>query len=230
MRSSDRRWHCTCKEHPLDLRHTQHSCRIAEPLELHSCSGFPLISGLCSAYTEKRRSYLLLGTKSLNSRTWEESLERTMWPANWPGENQKGKSGGSFSWNSAWILKQEDHHQPWCPKQDQEPGRRRENGSYMPDASHVVSWASGGTQIMGAGTFVEVRGPPVPEPGDRGHASPTFLRGRSLGGQHCPPPSCKSRAGAERCQQELRFAAPHLPKAYSLRGATLPQPPKTTPC
>lgn len=27
-----------------------------------------------------------------------------MWPVNWPGENQKGKSGGSLSWNSAWIL------------------------------------------------------------------------------------------------------------------------------
>lgn len=32
------------------------------------------------------------------------SLERMMWPVNWPGENQKGKSGGSLSWNSAWIL------------------------------------------------------------------------------------------------------------------------------
>lgn len=32
------------------------------------------------------------------------SLERMMWPVNWPGENQKGKSGGSLSWNSAWML------------------------------------------------------------------------------------------------------------------------------
>lgn len=31
-------------------------------------------------------------------------MERMMWPVNWPGENQKGKSGGSLSWNSAWIL------------------------------------------------------------------------------------------------------------------------------
>lgn len=31
-----------------------------------------------------------------------------MWPVNWPGENQKGKSGGSLSWNSAWILGAEE--------------------------------------------------------------------------------------------------------------------------
>lgn len=49
-------------------------------------------------------SHLWLGTKSRKSRTWVASLERTMWPVNWPGENQKGKSGGSLSWNSAWIL------------------------------------------------------------------------------------------------------------------------------
>lgn len=30
---------------------------------------------------------------------------------NCPGENQKGKFGGSFSWNSAWILKGERSHQ-----------------------------------------------------------------------------------------------------------------------
>lgn len=27
-----------------------------------------------------------------------------MLPVNWPGVNQKGKSGTSLSWNSAWIL------------------------------------------------------------------------------------------------------------------------------
>lgn len=32
------------------------------------------------------------------------SLDKMIWPVNWPGENQKGKSGGSLSWNSAWIL------------------------------------------------------------------------------------------------------------------------------
>lgn len=41
-----------------------------------------------------------------------------MWPVNWPGENQKGKSGGSLSWNSAWILgKEPSWQQPpsWSP-------------------------------------------------------------------------------------------------------------------
>lgn len=37
-----------------------------------------------------------------------------MCPVNWPGENQKGKSGGSFSWNSAWILKLEGSHELQC--------------------------------------------------------------------------------------------------------------------
>lgn len=36
----------------------------------------PQPSGLFS--TQNKLLYLLLGTKSLNSRTWEESLERTM--------------------------------------------------------------------------------------------------------------------------------------------------------
>ena len=53
-------------------------------------------------------SHLWLGTKSRKSRTWVASLERTTWPVNWPGENQKGKSGGSLSWNSAWMLEGKD--------------------------------------------------------------------------------------------------------------------------
>lgn len=46
-----------------------------------------------------------------------------IWPVNWPGENQKGKSGGSLSWNSAWILLGVEFAKPESlPNLSQSPG------------------------------------------------------------------------------------------------------------
>lgn len=56
-----------------------------------------------------QRFHLSLGTWRWKCLTWEASLERTMFPVNWPGVNQNGKSGTSLSWNSAWILIRKIH-------------------------------------------------------------------------------------------------------------------------
>lgn len=56
-----------------------------------------------------QRFHLSLGTWRWKCLTWEASLERTMFPVNWPGVNQNGKSGISLSWNSAWILIRKIH-------------------------------------------------------------------------------------------------------------------------
>lgn len=47
---------------------------------------------------------LLFGTAKWKECTWLPSFWITIFPKNCPGVNQNGSRGGSFSWNSAWIL------------------------------------------------------------------------------------------------------------------------------
>lgn len=67
-------------------------------------------------------------------------MERMMWPVNWPGENQKGKSGGSLSWNSAWILGGEE------PGWDQPPAEL-EPSPPPPPPPHCGSFAKAGEPL-----------------------------------------------------------------------------------